>query len=53
LATHKQQRNLLEELESLESLLKDFQTRLRENPSVDGMKQLEKPLEHFEGTMKM
>ncbi|KAJ7210932.1 ankyrin repeat-containing domain protein [Mycena rebaudengoi] len=49
---HKQQRNLFVELENLEPLLKDFQTRLKANPSVNGMKQLVKPLGQFEDTMK-
>ncbi|KAJ7247021.1 ankyrin repeat domain-containing protein [Mycena rebaudengoi] len=49
---HKRQRNLSVELENLEPLLKDFQTRLEDNPSVNGMKQLVKPLGQFEDTMK-
>ncbi|KAJ7273921.1 ankyrin repeat-containing domain protein [Mycena rebaudengoi] len=47
-----QQRNLLTEIGGLEPLLKDLQTRLRGNPSVNGMRQLEKPLAQFEETMK-
>ncbi|KAJ7249835.1 ankyrin repeat-containing domain protein [Mycena rebaudengoi] len=49
---HKQQRNLSAELENLEPLLKDFEARLKANPSVNGMKQLVKPLGQFEETMK-
>ncbi|KAJ7210947.1 ankyrin repeat domain-containing protein [Mycena rebaudengoi] len=49
---HKQQRNLSAELENLEPLLKDFEARLKANPSVNGMKQLVKPLGQFEDTMK-
>ncbi|KAJ7210937.1 ankyrin repeat domain-containing protein [Mycena rebaudengoi] len=49
---HKQQRNLYAELENLEPLLKDFEARLKANPSVNGMKQLVKPLGQFEDTMK-
>ncbi|KAJ7249840.1 ankyrin repeat-containing domain protein [Mycena rebaudengoi] len=49
---HKQQRNLSVELENLEPLLKDFEARLTANPSVNGMKQLVKPLGQFEDMMK-
>jgi hypothetical protein len=49
---HKQQRNLSVELENLGPLLKDFEARLKVNPSVNGMKQLVKPLGQFEDTMK-
>ncbi|KAJ7249822.1 ankyrin repeat domain-containing protein [Mycena rebaudengoi] len=48
----KQQQNLSVELENLEPLLKDFEARLTANPSVNGMKQLVKPLGQFEDTMK-